>query len=304
MSEFNLLQKTELRIEGITLKEANLNEVAAVVAQVIGLERNEVLVTDVLDGIMTIDILKKTIDAYQLVGKKNGLLERLAGLPGVGITPDTTVCSEGMLGWIATDEAEARAVLKRSEQMVAEIRERMARRAIVFSTGFEVSSGQIEDTNQPIIAKELEAGGYIVTLGPILQDDQDVIAGQLLQAVDGGYGLIVTTGGVGAEAKDHTIEALLTLDAEATVPYICKFEQGPGRHTKDGVRIGVGRAFGTFIVALPGPNDEVKACLPILLKGLKSNSGKHELAESIASNLRQILREKMKHNHLEREERR
>ncbi len=51
-------------------------------------------------------------------------------------------------------------------------------------------------------------------------------------------------------------------------------------------------------MALPGPNDEVKASLPLLLNHLKSNTcNKQDLAESIAANLRQILREKMKHKH-------
>ena len=298
MAEFDLLQKTELRIEGLVLDGANLNDVAAVVAETIGLERDEVLVTDALNDVMTIDILRDTVDAYRLIDRKDRLLERLAGLTGVRVTPETSICSEGMLGWIALDETEAREALRRSEDMAAEIRRRIARRVLVLSTGFEVSSGQIDDTNQPAIAGALEADGYAVTLGPALRDDRDVIAGQLRQAVEaGGYGLVVTTGGVGAEAKDQTVEALLALDPEAAAPYICRFEPGTGRHVKDGVRIGVARAGETLIVALPGPNDEVRASLPLLRRGLVSRAGKHELAESIAANLRRILRDKMGHQH-------
>jgi len=292
--EFDLLEKTELRIERITLDGANLNDVAAVVAEVIGLGRDEVLVTDALDDVMTVDILRKTVDAYNLVGKQEQLLQRLAGLPGVGITDETSICSEGMLGWIALDEAGAKEALRRSEQMAMEIREKIARRAIVFSTGFEVSSGQIEDTNKPTIARSLEAEGYSVTMGPTLKDDKDYIAGQLREAADGGgYGLIVTTGGVGAEAKDRTIEAVQALDPEAATPYICKFEKGTGRHAKEGVRIGVGQVSAARIIALPGPNDEVKRGLEVLIRGLKSNLNKYELAEAIASDLREVLREKM-----------
>jgi molybdenum cofactor synthesis domain-containing protein len=297
VEEFNLLQKTELRIEGIELEGANLNAVAEVVADVLGLDRDEVLVTDALNCAVTIDILRSTVDAYNLVGKQEELLARLAGLPGVGISPDTSICSEGMLGWIALDETEAREALERSRQMAAEIEARIARRAMVFSTGFEVSSGQIEDTNQPTIAGRLEAEGFSVTLGPALKDDKDFIAGQLRQAVDRGYGLIVTTGGVGAEAKDQTIEALLALDPEAATPYIARFEKGVGRHVKDGVRVGAGLVHGTLIVALPGPNDEVKRGLDVLIPGLESSVDTKVLAETIARDLRQDLRKKMKHGH-------
>ena len=298
MNEFDLLQKTELRIEGITLDGANLNDVAGAVADVIGLERDEVLVTDALNHVITIDILRKTVDAYNLVGKQSELLERLAGLPGVTISHDTSVCSEGMLGWIALDETEAKEALARSEKMVEEIRGKIAKRAIVFSTGFEVSSGQIEDTNKPTISKRLEAEGYNVTLGSALKDDKHAIAGTLRNAVEsGGYGLIITTGGVGAEAKDQTIESILTLDPEAATPYICKFEIGTGRHTKDGVRIGVGEYMETLIVALPGPNDEVRRGLEVLVEGMKSSLNKYHLAEEIARELRQELRDKMKQRH-------
>ena len=108
MEEYNLLEKTELRIERISVRGANLNEVAAVVAAVLGLERQEVLVTDLQDDVMAIDLLRKSMDPYRLVGKKDLLFEQLNLLPGVEITEETSVCSEGMLGWIAFDEIEGK----------------------------------------------------------------------------------------------------------------------------------------------------------------------------------------------------
>ncbi len=298
VGEFDLLQKNELRIEGIALRGVNLNDVAAVVAEVLGMEREEVLVTDVLNDVMTIDIMRKSVDAYRVLGKSDRLLQRLAQLPGVGITAETSFCSEGILGWIALDEADAKKALKRSAKMMEAIRQKIDRRAIVFSTGYEVSSGQIKDTNKPSIAQRLESEGYSVSMGPTLKDNKEYIVGYLRKTIDnGGYGLVITTGGVGAEAKDHTIEALIALDPEAATSYICKFEKGTNRHVKDGVRIGVGKASETLIVALPGPNDEVISSLDILIKGLNSNLNKHDLSENIASNLRKKLREKMKHGH-------
>ena len=92
------------------------------------------------------------------------------------------------------------------------------------------------------------------------------------------------------------MEAVSALDAEAATPYICHFEVGTGRHVKDGIKIGVGNYNGTLIVALPGPNDEVRASLDVLVEGLKTNTDKHVLAERIAATLRDILREKMLHH--------
>jgi molybdenum cofactor synthesis domain-containing protein len=276
------------------MKNVNLNDIAATVADVLGMDRKEILVTDAQNDVMTIDILKKSVNAYSIIGQKDRLLRRLAELPGIVITEKTSLCSEGMLGWIALEEKGARRALERSEKMVQEIQKKLSKRAIVFSTGFEVESGQIEDTNKPTVVQRLEAEGYSVTIGPTLKDDEVLIAGSIKQSVEsGGYGLVVTTGGVGAEAKDQTIEALLALDPDAATPYTCRFQIGTGRHAKDGVRIGVGEVSETLIVALPGPNDEVKLGLEELIKGLKSNLSKHMLAENIASTLRDELQEKM-----------
>ena len=297
MTESNLFQKTELRIENISLRGANLNDVAATVAEVLEFDRDEVLVTDALHDIVTIDILRKTVDAYHLVGKRERLLHQLGQLPGVEITDETSICSEGMLGWIALDEPEAKDALERSEKMAEEIRKVISRRAIIFSTGFEVSSGQIEDTNKPTIVKRLEAEGYSVNEGPTLPDDESLIAAALREVIEsGGYGMIITTGGVGAEKKDQTVEAILSLDPKAATPYISKYEQGTGRHHKDGVRIAVGWFSDSLIVALPGPNDEVRSSLEILIDGLRHSWSKELLAEKLAQNLRAILRGKTKHH--------
>jgi molybdenum cofactor synthesis domain-containing protein len=290
----DLLEKTELWIERISLHDANLNDIAAVVADTLGMDRSEVLVTDVQDDRVTIDILRQQIDAHAVVGKQDSLLKRLATLPGVTITEETSIHSNGMLGWIAFDEGESKQALGRSERMLEEIRMNLSRRAIVFSTGHEVATGQIKDTNTPAIATTLETFGYSVKRGPTLKDDTLLIAGNLRRAVvDDAYALIITTGGVGAEDKDHTVEAVLTLDPDAATPYICNFEKGTGRHAKDGVRIAVGQVAEALIVALPGPNDEVRSSMDVLVRGLHSHMHKHALAEEIAVNLREKLREKM-----------
>ena len=296
MPEYDLLRKTEMIIEGITLAGANLNDVATAAAEVLGFGESEVLVTDYQENRLTIDVLRSSADAHAIVGKDAELLRSLGELPGVTIEPGAVVRSQGMLGWIAFDAAEAGEALNRAETMAEEIRSRLSRRAIVFSTGREVEEEDIKDTNQPTIAGKLQAEGYAVIQGPTLMDDRLLIAAALRQAVEeGGFSLIVTTGGVGAEAKDRTVEAVLVLDPQAATPYICRFEVGTGRHHKDGVKIAAGEYGDALIVSLPGPNDEVRASMDILVEGLKQGLDKHTLAEALASNLRIILREKMGH---------
>ncbi len=203
-----------------------------------------------------------------------------------------------MLGWIALDEAAAIDSLQKSEKMVSDILNNISKRVIVFSSGAEVANKEIEDTNTPAIKKCLEAEGYKVFSGEVLKDDKLFISAKLRESADlGGYGVIITTGGVGAEDKDHTVEAIKLIDPEAATPYICHFKIGTGRHVKDGVKIAVGEYNDTRIIALPGPNDEVNASLIPMIDGLKIKTGKQDLAENIAANLRQILRRKMNHNH-------
>jgi hypothetical protein len=198
----NLLQKTELRIERIGLEKADLTAVATTVADVLSLPHTEVLVIDARDNILALDILSPRVDPYAIAGQQTLLLDALSSLPGIRITEDTAVCAEGMLGWIADDRAAALEALRTGEQMADDISRTIASRAIVFSTGPEVISGQIRDTNKPWIAARLREAGFAVTEGESLPDDIEVIAAALSDAAfDRGFGVVVTTGGVGAEGK-------------------------------------------------------------------------------------------------------
>ena len=294
MTTFDLLQKTELKIDNICLDHANLTDIATAAANVLELPQEEVLVVDYQHGSLVLDILNSCINAYKIIGKKTALLETLNELPGVSVTRATSVYSNGMLGWIALDERAASDGLKKSEGMVAAIRQNIARRAAVFSSGAELEKNEIEDTNTPAIKAHLEAHGYKVVKAGVLPDDKTLIAARLQEAAElAGYGLIITTGGVGAEIKDQTVEAVQALDPGAATPYICRFEIGTGRHVKDGVKIAVGRYSDTLIIALPGPNDEVRVSLGPVVDGIKNRTPKNDLAEMIAENLRQILRRKM-----------
>lgn len=294
--ELDLLEKTELRIENIKLGNTNLYQFASVVADVLGLSSDEVLVTDVRDNNVTVDILRRTLYADNIFGKKEELLKRLSEVPGVAVTAESSVHSEGILGFIAIDEKEAKEVIERTRLIREGMRSRILKRAIVFSTGFEVRDGMVEDTNTPMIAERLEEEGYQVTRGPTLDDNELRIASSIVKAIDEGYGLILLTGGIGAEDKDRTVEAILKVDSEAATSYITKFQKGTGRHIKDGVRIAVGKVGEVTIVALPGPTQEVKVGLGAAVPAIKEGVDKHGLASGIAGALRERLRARMAHS--------
>lgn len=295
--ELNLLEKTELWIEKINLTNADLNQIAETVANVLSLPRDEVLVVDVRDNHITLDILQQQVQAQAIYGKKNELLKKLGQLEGVQIYPETEIHSEGILGMIGLNEDEAVQVLENTQKISQQIQENVSKRVIVFPTGFEVKRGMIKDTNTPLIKEILERKGYQVTTGTILDDDMTFIAGKLRQAIYNGYGLIITTGGVGAEDKDKTVEGILKLDPNASTPYIVKFQKGTGRHEKDGVRIGVGMLGQSMVVALPGPNDEVKIGIDIVVEALEQGLSKEQLAQKLAEALRNKFKEKMPHKH-------
>jgi molybdenum cofactor synthesis domain-containing protein len=291
MSGYDLLRKTELKIDDIHLSNANLSTIAASAADVLGLEHTEVLVVDYREGTLVLDIHNTCVDAYAIAGQQETLLRSLGSLPGVEITDKTSVSSDGMLGWIALDRGRTIEALKQGERMAADILRNVANRVIVFSSGAEVENREIEDTNIPTIMKCLTEEGFKVFRGEVLKDNRLSIAARIREAAEtGGYGVIITTGGVGAEDKDQTVEAVREVDPNAATPYICHFKVGTGRHVKDGVRIAVGEYNGTIIISLPGPNDEVKASLEPIVRGLKAGVEKNDFAESIAENLRSILR--------------
>lgn len=284
--EINLLRKTELWVEGISLRMAKLDEIAARVAEVLELEHREVMVVDVREDHLVLDILRPVLDARQIAGKGKELLRRISSVPGVVLSEKASLHSEGALGWVCLDRDDSAPALEKSLRMGEEIRKRAAKRAVVFSTGSEVQRGLIADTNFPLIEGRLKKEGYTVSFGGTLPDSVGAIAYQLEKALDEGFGLIVITGGVGAEEKDCTIEGLLRLDPSAVTPYVLKFEPGTGRHVKDGVKIAVGKVGISRLVALPGPTREVEEGLERLLEGLQKGWDEKQIADHIASGLR------------------
>lgn len=293
MEESGLLRKTELEIQGIYLRRANLSTIAQAAADVLGLEERDVLVTDYRPGTLVLDVHGTDIDALNIAGREPTLLKTLGALPGVTVVEEAFVSSRGMLGWIAHDRDAAVGAINSGRELAEEIRRNVERRVMVFPSGSEVQNQEIEDTNTPAIKERLEEEGFKVSRGEVLPDDRTSIAAKIREASEVyGYGVVITTGGIGAEEKDQTVEAVLDLDPAAETPYVCRYEVGTGRHAKDGVRIAVGEYNQTLIVSLPGPNEEVKACLDVLAQALKEGWDKRSLACSIAERIRVLLRER------------
>ena len=287
--EMNLMEKTELYVCDIKLENANLDAIAHTVATELGIDPARVVVVDVRDDTVTLDILQDTVRLEDILGREESLLEALSRIEGVTIIPKTRIHSEGVLGMVALDKETAELLPERLKKIERNIDEKISKRAIVFPTGREIIDNEIADTNTPFLKKALSQAGYEAVEGSIIDDDPDIVIQALGAAADNGFGLVVTTGGTGAEDKDFLVEGVLALDPHAATPYIVHYPAGQGRHKKDGVRIAVGEMGWTTFVALTGPNPEVKLASPVLLRGLAENWDKARLAGEIAGTLRTLL---------------
>lgn len=281
-NKLNLLEKTELWVHGITLDNANLTDMAKAVSGVLGLADDKVMVMDVRPEHITFDLVQKEIQQENIIGKAEALLDALAAVPGVRLTEDSFIHSDGILGLIYADSVDKDSIAEKVSVMTEEIVEKISRRAIVFPTGFELEQKLIEDTNTPYLKALLEAAGYKVTTGDVIPDSEYIMTEILQDAVNRGFGLIITSGGIGAEDKDFSVESVLNVDPDAVVSYVVKYKRGEGRHVKDGVRVAVGKAGLSILVTLPGPHDEVEMTAPALVKMLASGHSKREISDTIA----------------------
>jgi len=294
----NLLEKTELRIQNVAMHDVNLTSIAEVVAQVLAVSREKVLVIDVRDDHFCLDILEKTVSMEQIIGKKQELLMGLKVICGLTIKEDTYIDTCGIMGLINCDKLDATDVVTKTRHMLTEIEQNILTRTLVYSTGFELEQEMIADTNSPYLCKVLQKNGYKAEFGGVVEDGKGAIKRKILDAIDQGFGLIITTGGVGAEDKDFSVEALMSVDPGALTPYIVQFEKGTGRHVKDGVRIGVGKVGLTTIINLPGPHDEVVAAAEVLKRYCHCGPlDTVNLANEIAHILREKLKQKTWRNH-------
>lgn len=291
--EWDLLEKTTFRIDDVHLSGADLGEVATAAGRALGLAPHELMVVDVREGFIEFDVLVHTVQAEAIGGKEEALLTALRDVAHVTVGDTACVHSQGVLGFIGMPPEEAQDAIEKSSAMMRGLERQIERRAVVFSSGAEVMAGEIEDTNAPYLLKALEGIGYEARFGGIMEDNRDSAVAHLTAAVNSGYGLIITTGGVGAEDKDYNVEAALHLDPVAHTPYILKFKVDGHRHHKNGVRIAVGRVGTTRIVCLPGPHEETKLGCACILSAIRKGQDDETLANAIAEVLRDRWRKMM-----------
>ena len=284
-----LFNKREIFFRGLELSGANLDQIAAVVAKELALPEQEVLVVDARADLLTIDILNAEVEVERIAGRGPALLQALAQVPGLRVAPGAEIHSEGVLGLVNLPVEEAGSLPIALNEMERQIRANVSRRAVVLPTGSEIINGHVRDTNTPFLVDLLGTEGFTVEAGPAIADDLHTAIGALTEAGFAGNGLVVTTGGTGAESKDCIIEAIQALDPAAATPYVVHYHRGQGRHAKDGVRVAVGCMELTIYVALTGPHREVRLVAPVMIQGLKAGMSNGQLAEAMANVLRADL---------------
>ena len=81
----NLLEKTELWVNEITLANANLSDMADAGAEQLGLDKGKVMVVDVRPRHITFDVLERNVPQAGIMGKAGNFVG--AGRPARGV-PD------------------------------------------------------------------------------------------------------------------------------------------------------------------------------------------------------------------------
>jgi len=289
VTEVQLLGKTEVWMHGVHLENADLPALAKTTAEVLGLPHDRVFVTDVRDDVVVLDVLVPRLALEQIAGREQELLGAMSRLHGVTLRDDASVHSEGVLGMIGEAPERVDRILDEAQRIERGIRAYASGRVAVVATGAELAMGHVRDTNTEAAREILGAAGYEVEFGGVVADDEARIAGIVARLAGDGFGVVITTGGVGAEDKDKTVEALERLDPALSTAVLARYTVGQGRHVKDAVRIAVATLGWTTIVALPGPTHEVRLALPVLVTGLRDGRPPQELAEAMAVPLRASL---------------
>ena len=284
-----LFNKREIFFHGLELNGVDLDQIAKVVAKELALAEHEVVVVDARADLLTLDVLNAEVEVERIAGRGPALLRALSQIPGLTVGPGAEIHSEGVLGLINLPAENAKSLPTDLNAMARQIRANVTRRALVLPTGSEIIAGQVKDTNTPFLIDLLKSEGFTAEAGSAVADDLDSAIGALTEASLQGHGLVVTTGGTGAESKDCVVEAILALDPTAATPYVVHYHRGQGRHAKDGVRLAVGCVELTTYVALTGPHREVRLVAPVMVSGLKQGMSNDRLAEEMANLLRADL---------------
>jgi molybdenum cofactor synthesis domain-containing protein len=295
VTDVQLLDKTEVWIRGIALDQADLPAIAHAAARALGVAADRIFVTDVRDDLLVLDVLVPSLPLEAIAGRQQSLLDAIGAVEHVTLAPNATVHSNGVLGVIGASADQAARIVDEARLLDDRIRALASRRVAVVSTGTELLDGRVKDTNFEVIRDAFVAAGYEVESGGTVGDDARSIAGRVARLAGEGYGIIVTTGGIGAEDKDCTVDALTYVDPAVTTAVLASFEAGRGRHVRESIRIAMARVGASLAVALPGPTHEVRTAMVPLLDGLRANCSDRDILESVAEPLRALLRQHPQH---------
>ena len=153
--------------------------------------------------------------------------------------------------------------------------------AAVLTVSDRCFQGLRPDEGGPLVADMLTAAGYEVAERAIVPDEQPQIEATLLRLADqGGYPLIVTTGGTGFAPRDVTPEATLAVCQRLTpgIPEAMRYASLQVTPRAMLSRAQAGIRGGSLIVNLPGSpkaaRENLAAVLPALAHGLEMLSGR------------------------------
>jgi molybdenum cofactor synthesis domain-containing protein len=141
-----------------------------------------------------------------------------------------------------------------------------SRRALVVTASNRAAAGVYADKSGPILAEGLRGMGFAVD-GPLVVEDGEPVGQALRGALDGGYDVVLTTGGTGLSPTDRTPEQTRPL-LDAEVPGLAEAIRGYG--AAKGVPTAVlsrglaGIAGRTLIVNLPGSSGGCRDGLAVL----------------------------------------
>jgi molybdenum cofactor biosynthesis protein B len=113
-----------------------------------------------------------------------------------------------------------------------------------------------DDKSGNVLVERIAAAGHVLAARMIVQDERDMIAGQLRDwCADGAIDVVISTGGTGLTGRDVTVEAHRDvydkeIDAFATVFTIVSMNKIGTSAVQSRATGGV--ANGTYLFALPG----------------------------------------------------
>ncbi len=141
-------------------------------------------------------------------------------------------------------------------------------KAAILTVSDSCSEGQREDLSGQTIKDILEGAGFKVSLKEIVADDQEKIAGRLIQFADKGeVDMVFTTGGTGIGPRDVTPEATISV-CEKIIPGLGEVMRSESlKKTPNAMlsRSVAGIRKDTIIINLPGSPKAVRECLEVIL---------------------------------------